>query len=333
MPPNLPNQPYDVLPAPKVFISYARDDMNRALGLGQALRAHGVNVWRDQDSIYGGQQWPKVIGEAIADCDAVLLLWSANSAASHFVEFEWTTALALKKTFIPCLLDETKLPPALAAINGIACRNADEATPKILAALPREPQPREAERRAQVIAQLQQVTATEPAAALAQARALFTQSNISVGGHFIQGVQVTINEGRQSSPTFAIAFAVIALIAVAALAFFVMRSEDQVIKIPAPSPTPNPTPMSVLRGAVVDQNDRPIVDAEVNVEELPDRPPVKTDSYGSYSIENIPVPVGDQVKIIVRKDGYETLFGQEVYKERMRLGDKVPQIKLRRKKR
>ncbi|MGH9831597.1 MAG: toll/interleukin-1 receptor domain-containing protein, partial [Blastocatellia bacterium] len=249
LPPETTNQP-------KAFISYARDDMNRALGLEQALRAHGVNVWRDQDSIYGGQQWPKVIGEAIADCDAVLLLWSANSAASHFVEFEWTTALALKKTIIPCLLDEARLPPALAAINGIACRNADEAAPKILAALPRESQPREAERRAQVIAQLQLVTATEPAAALAQVRALFTQSNINVGGHFIQGggdVQVTINEGRQHLPIFAIAFAVIAIVALAA--FYFISGAGQLSPQPLPSPTVEE--MTYLRGQVDDADGNP----------------------------------------------------------------------------
>src|SRR5262249_36882013 len=150
-------------------------------------------------SIFGGQQWPKAIGEAIADCDAVLLLWSADSAASHFVEFEWTTALALKKTIIPCLLDETNLPPVLAALNSIDCRNADEAAPMILAVLPDEPQPGGAERRHQVVSQLERVTAAEPAEALAQAKALFTQSNLNIGGHLIQGggdIQAPINESR-----------------------------------------------------------------------------------------------------------------------------------------
>jgi hypothetical protein len=307
MPPNSPNQPYDVLLAPKVFISYARADMNWALDLEQTLRAHGVNVWRDQDSIYGGQQWPKVVGEAIADCDAVLLLWSANSAASHFVEFEWTTALALKKTIIPCLLDETKLPPALAAINSIACHNANEAAPKILAALPREPQSREAERRAQVIAQLQQVTATEPAAALAQAKALFTQSNISVGGHFIQGggdVQVTINEGRQHIPIFAIAFAVIAIIALAAF-YFISRT-GQPSSQPAPSPTVEE--MSKLGGQVDNAYGNPVSGATVKVDEINGKPQMLTTTTGNggFIIDKIPARNGVRVRVYISKEGYET---------------------------
>ena len=51
---------------PKIFISYARADGPVVQRLTQALVADGVTVWRDLDSLRGGQQWPKVIGEAIA---------------------------------------------------------------------------------------------------------------------------------------------------------------------------------------------------------------------------------------------------------------------------
>jgi hypothetical protein len=42
------------------------------------------------------------IGEAIAAHDHVMLLWSKTAAQSHFVEFEWNTAVALRKTILPC---------------------------------------------------------------------------------------------------------------------------------------------------------------------------------------------------------------------------------------
>ena len=58
-----------------------------------------------------------------------------RSPASHFVEFEWNTALALQKSILPCWLDQTPLPPALSAINGIDARLPHEALPKILHAL------------------------------------------------------------------------------------------------------------------------------------------------------------------------------------------------------
>jgi hypothetical protein len=199
----------------KVFISYARVDMDRALELERPLIARGVDVWRDQHSIYGAEQWPKAIGEALADCDAMLLLWSAASATSHFVEFEWTTALALKKTIIPCLLDDTKLPPALAAINTITFHNTDEATPMILAVLPDEPQPSGAERRAQVIGQLERITAADPEEALAQAQALFNQGNVNIGGHWIQGGEAPapINKSRRYVIMTLVALLVVAIIA------------------------------------------------------------------------------------------------------------------------
>jgi hypothetical protein len=80
-------------------------------------------VWRDQESIYGGQQWPKAIGEAIAANDYVVLVWSKSAAQSHFVEFERNSAIALRKNILPCLLDDTPLPPSRSAINAINLRN------------------------------------------------------------------------------------------------------------------------------------------------------------------------------------------------------------------
>ena len=59
---------------PQVFISYNRDDLSAVQPLERALQAHDIAVWRDQESIYGGQQWPKIIGDTIAANDYVLLV-------------------------------------------------------------------------------------------------------------------------------------------------------------------------------------------------------------------------------------------------------------------
>ena len=109
---------------PSVFLSYSRADLPLIEQLAARLRASSpeILIWRDQEKIYGGQQWPKVLGEAIADQDVFLLAWSKNSAASHFVEFEWCTAIALKKTIVPCLLDETPLLYRSEHFMGIQCR-------------------------------------------------------------------------------------------------------------------------------------------------------------------------------------------------------------------
>ncbi|HEY7495933.1 MAG TPA: toll/interleukin-1 receptor domain-containing protein, partial [Candidatus Tectomicrobia bacterium] len=135
----------------RVFLSYARNDLQVVQRLEQEIVAHGLTVWRDQDSIYGGQQWPKAIGEAIATHDRVVLVWSQHAARSHFVELEWNIALALQTSIIPCWLDQTPLPPALSSTNGIDLRVLLEALPRLLKALHQSAAPPEAMRQASVV--------------------------------------------------------------------------------------------------------------------------------------------------------------------------------------
>lgn len=166
-----------------VFLSYSRADLPLIEQLAARLRASSpeISIWRDQEKIYGGQQWPKVLGEAIADQEVFLLAWSKNSAASHFVEFEWCTAIALKKTIVPCLLDETALAPSLRTFHGYRL---DEVTGLITslrgAALANE------QRREPVIRKLNEITATEETAVLAQAKAVFAQQQWTVQGNIYQ---------------------------------------------------------------------------------------------------------------------------------------------------
>ncbi len=100
---------------PTVFLSYSRLDLPLIEQLAARLRASSpeIAIWRDQEKIYGGQKWPEVLGAAIADQDIFLLAWSKNAAASHFVELEWNTAIALKKTIIPYLLACLTTHPSL----------------------------------------------------------------------------------------------------------------------------------------------------------------------------------------------------------------------------
>ena len=102
---------------PSVFLSYARDDREVVQQLAQGLMERGVSVWRDQEKLYAGQKWPKALGEAIASHDAFLLVWSKHSAASEYVELEWCTAVALKKTILPWLLDDTPLPSSITSYH------------------------------------------------------------------------------------------------------------------------------------------------------------------------------------------------------------------------
>ena len=180
---------------PSVFLSYSRKDLSLVEQLETQLKnAPDVSVWRDQKKLYGGDKWPKVLGEAIADQDVFLLVWSKNSDASHFVEFEWTTAIALKKTIIPCLLDSTPLPPSLRATNAISISD----SPKIVPALTGAGFAEDRGRRAEVVSKLGQITTTKPRDVLDAAKALFDQRNWTVQGNVIQGENVTVQIEQRS---------------------------------------------------------------------------------------------------------------------------------------
>jgi hypothetical protein len=126
-----------------------------------------------------------------------LLVWSKDAATSHFVEFEWNTAIALKKTILPCWLDDTPLPAALRAVNAIDLRKMETALPRILQALRRPVIETDPEHRAEVIAKLQEITSTKPEAVVRDLKAMFTQQGWNVQGNVYQAggdIHVTIEQ-------------------------------------------------------------------------------------------------------------------------------------------
>lgn len=102
------------------FISYSTNDETAVLPYEQSLQESGITVWRDKSGLRQGELWPMRLGKAIAEQDALLLFWSVNAAASHFVTLEWNTALALQKPIIPVLLDDTPLPEVLKSYHGFS---------------------------------------------------------------------------------------------------------------------------------------------------------------------------------------------------------------------
>jgi hypothetical protein len=172
----------------KVFVSYSRNDLNAVLALEQRI-GERVSLWRDQKKIYGGDRWPKVLGEAIDANHVVLLVWSQHSAASHYVEFEWCTALALKKRIIPWLLDETPLPPSLRAANGFDARSGKHAVMQLMKSLGTRLPAADTRQSAKVIGQLGEITAKQPKAVVKAARAIFNPRKWVVHGNVFQAAR------------------------------------------------------------------------------------------------------------------------------------------------
>jgi adenylate cyclase len=67
-----------------VFISYARSTEAQARQIGEALRALGHSVWRD-DELPAHQDYSKVIEERLRAAKAVVVVWSAEAVKSRWV--------------------------------------------------------------------------------------------------------------------------------------------------------------------------------------------------------------------------------------------------------
>ena len=99
-----------------VFISYARSSEEDAQRIAQSLRQQGFSVWRD-DELPAHRSYSDVIEERLKSARAVVVLWSAESAKSHWVRAEANTALEAG-TLVQAMLDGT-IPPM--PFNQIQC--------------------------------------------------------------------------------------------------------------------------------------------------------------------------------------------------------------------
>src|SRR5579872_5970983 len=112
-----------------IFISYSSQDSERALELSAELRARGISVWVDKQSIDGAAQWSSEIARAVADCKALLLLISKNSMASKNCAKEVTIAAEADKHILPVNLENIPLPVEfkyhLAGLHRVAYSNKD----------------------------------------------------------------------------------------------------------------------------------------------------------------------------------------------------------------
>lgn len=103
-----------------VFVSYARSSEALARKVDDALVAIGHQVWRD-DELPAHRAYAEVIEERLRAAAAVLVIWSADAARSHWVRAEADAARAAG-TLVQMSIDGT-LPPM--PFNQIQCANLD----------------------------------------------------------------------------------------------------------------------------------------------------------------------------------------------------------------
>lgn len=91
-----------------VFLSYDRDDADKARPIAIALEKADHTVWWDLH-VRGGAQFAKVIEEALKAADAVVVLWSENSIESAWVRDE-AAAGRDSGRLVPVTIDGTEAP-------------------------------------------------------------------------------------------------------------------------------------------------------------------------------------------------------------------------------
>ena len=91
-----------------VFLSYDRDDSEKARAIASALEKGGHSVWWDLQ-VRGGAQFSKVIEEALKAADVVVVLWSKNSVDSAWVRDEAAVGRDSGR-LIPTTIDGTGPP-------------------------------------------------------------------------------------------------------------------------------------------------------------------------------------------------------------------------------
>lgn len=93
---------------PDIFLSYSRDDQQRARDFAEALLAEGFDVWWDV-ALKTGEAYDEVTETALNTAKAVIVLWSQRSVKSRWVRAEATVAQR-NRSFVPVMIEDCVRP-------------------------------------------------------------------------------------------------------------------------------------------------------------------------------------------------------------------------------
>lgn len=110
-----------------IFISYASPDRERVIPFFEHLEKQGINVWMDDKSLKGGQNWDFEIKRVLEKATVVLTFVSKESAERRgYIQKELRIALDKRDEkliddiyLVPVLLDDIEIPESLKAIHCI----------------------------------------------------------------------------------------------------------------------------------------------------------------------------------------------------------------------
>jgi formylglycine-generating enzyme required for sulfatase activity len=106
-----------------IFISYAREDLERAKKLAEGLEAQGWSVFWDR-YIPPGKTWRKVIGTALHEARCVIVAWSEASIQSSWVCEEAEEGRE-REILVPVFFEEVRPPMGFRGIQAASLVNWD----------------------------------------------------------------------------------------------------------------------------------------------------------------------------------------------------------------
>ena len=92
----------------KLFLSYAREDIEPARQLSECIGRAGHEVWWDRH-IQGGSRFASEIDRELKSADAVVVIWSDNSVDSAWVQDEAAEGRDTGR-LVPVTLGESRPP-------------------------------------------------------------------------------------------------------------------------------------------------------------------------------------------------------------------------------
>ena len=123
----------------RLFLSYARTDVDRARQLAGLLGDSGHDVWWDRE-LHGGSRFATEIDKALQDAQAVVVLWSKSSLDSAWVQDEAAEGRDSGR-LVPVVLDASRPPLGFRQYQAISLANwnggAPDEMPELLRAISR----------------------------------------------------------------------------------------------------------------------------------------------------------------------------------------------------
>ncbi len=98
----------------RVYLSHSMHDFEQARTIAEALKEAGIDVWDAATSVSAGENWARSVGDALENCNAMVVLVSPSAMKSEHVKREIEFAITspnFAERVIPVLIKEAKDAP------------------------------------------------------------------------------------------------------------------------------------------------------------------------------------------------------------------------------